>query len=115
MTSPSGPMVSIRDVHKRFGRTEVLRGVTLDVEAGEVVVILGPSGSGKSTLLRLISHLDRLDAGRIYVNGHLVGYEERDGKLRERSDGEASKARCRRRDGVPTLQPVPAHDRARQR
>ena len=74
-------MVSIQDVHKRFGCLDVLRGVTLDVAKGEVVVILGPSGSGKSTLLRLVSHLDRIDSGRIYVDGRMVGYEERSGKL----------------------------------
>jgi polar amino acid transport system ATP-binding protein len=94
MTDLIGPMVSIRDVHKRFHRLEVLRGVSFDVARGEAVVILGPSGSGKSTLLRLIAHLDRMDAGRIYVDGRLAGYEERDGKLRERSDAEASRARA---------------------
>jgi polar amino acid transport system ATP-binding protein len=87
-------MVRIEDVHKRFGRNEVLKGITFDVARGEVVVILGPSGSGKSTLLRLISHLDRLDAGRIYVNGHLVGYEDRGGKLREMGDRQASLQRA---------------------
>jgi len=87
-------MVSIQDVNKRFGRLEVLKGVTFDVARGEVIVILGPSGSGKSTLLRLVAHLDRLDNGRIYVNGHLVGYEERNGKLRETADRAASRARA---------------------
>jgi polar amino acid transport system ATP-binding protein len=87
-------MVSIQDVHKRFGKLEVLKGVTFDVAQGDVVVILGPSGSGKSTLLRLVAHLDRLDAGRIYVDGKLVGYEERGGKLRELSDAAASRARA---------------------
>jgi len=89
-----GPMVSMQNVHKRFGKLDVLRGVTFDVARGEVVVILGPSGSGKSTLLRLIAHLDRLDAGRIFVDGRLVGYEERAGKLRELSDAQASRARA---------------------
>jgi polar amino acid transport system ATP-binding protein len=87
-------MVRIEDVYKRFGRNEVLRGVTFDVDVGETVVILGPSGSGKSTLLRLISHLDALDRGRIYVDGRLVGYEEREGKLRELPDGQASRCRA---------------------
>jgi polar amino acid transport system ATP-binding protein len=90
----SAPMVQIQDVHKRFGRNEVLRGVSFDVQKGEVVVILGPSGSGKSTLLRLISHLDSLDSGRIYVDGRLVGYEERNGKLHALSDRAASIARA---------------------
>ncbi|MEX0750190.1 MAG: amino acid ABC transporter ATP-binding protein [Dehalococcoidia bacterium] len=87
-------MVQIQDVHKRFGKLEVLKGVTFDVEQGEVIVILGPSGSGKSTLLRLVAHLDGLDAGRIYVDGHLVGYEERGAKLRPLGDRAASKARA---------------------
>jgi polar amino acid transport system ATP-binding protein len=87
-------MVQIQDVHKRFGKLEVLRGVTFDVAQGEVIVILGPSGSGKSTLLRLIAHLDDIDAGRIYVDGKLVGYEDRGGRLRPLSDGAASKARA---------------------
>jgi len=87
-------MVQIQDVHKHFGKLAVLSGVTFDVEQGEVIVILGPSGSGKSTLLRLIAHLDDLDAGRIYVDGHLVGYEERAGRLRPLGDRAASKARA---------------------
>jgi polar amino acid transport system ATP-binding protein len=87
-------MISIRDVHKRFGRVEVLKGITFDVARGEAVVILGPSGSGKSTLLRLVAHLDRLDSGRILVDGALVGYTDRDGKLRELSDSAAARARA---------------------
>ncbi len=87
-------MVRIEDVHKRFGRLEVLKGVTFDVLRGEVIVILGPSGSGKSTLLRLISHLDELDRGRIYVDGKLVGYDERGGRLHRLSDRQASLARA---------------------
>jgi len=87
-------MVRIEDVYKRFGRNEVLRGITFDVRRGEVIVILGPSGSGKSTLLRLISHLDDIDRGRIYVDGRLVGYEERAGNLRALGDRQASLARA---------------------
>ncbi len=90
----AGATVRIEDVHKRFGRNEVLKGVTFDVAGGEVIVILGPSGSGKSTLLRLISHLDIIDRGRIYVDGRLVGYVERGGRLREMSDRQASLARA---------------------
>jgi polar amino acid transport system ATP-binding protein len=92
------PMVRVVDVHKRFGRNHVLRGVTFDVAKGETVVILGPSGSGKSTLLRLIAHLDLLDAGRIYIDGHLNGYEERGGRLRPL--GDASVAHYRREVGM---------------
>jgi len=67
-------MIEIRDLHKRFGSVEVLKGIDLDVEAGKVVCVIGPSGSGKSTLLRCINHLERPDAGYILVNGHFVGY-----------------------------------------
>ncbi|KKL88667.1 hypothetical protein LCGC14_1922380, partial [marine sediment metagenome] len=74
-------MVRSLDVHKRFGRLEVLRGVSMEVAKGEVVVIIGPSGSGKTTFLRCINHLERVDAGRIYVDGELVGYRERNGRL----------------------------------
>ncbi len=73
-------------VHKRFGRLEVLKGVDLEVARGEVVCVIGPSGSGKSTFLRCINHLEKIDAGRIEVNGHLIGYRERDGRLVEDSE-----------------------------
>jgi polar amino acid transport system ATP-binding protein len=87
-------MVSIQDVYKAFHKHEVLKGITFDVAAGDVVVILGPSGSGKSTLLRLVAHLDRIDSGRIYVDSRLVGYTERNGKLKELHDRDASRARA---------------------
>ncbi len=97
MTGGTGvfPMVRIEDVYKRFGRVEVLRGVSLDVQAGQTIVILGPSGSGKSTLLRLVAHLDQLDRGRIYVDGELNGYEEHNGNLRPLPDARASAARAK--------------------
>jgi polar amino acid transport system ATP-binding protein len=79
-------VVSAVDVEKRFGRLHVLKGVTLDVRRGETVCIIGPSGSGKSTFLRCINHLEKIDGGRIEVNGHLIGYRERDGKLVEDSE-----------------------------
>ena len=95
----SGPMVRIEDVCKRFGKLEVLRGITFDVRKGETIVILGPSGSGKSTLLRLIAHLDSLDAGRIYVDGELNGYANRaSGKPQPLSD--AKVAACRANIGM---------------
>jgi polar amino acid transport system ATP-binding protein len=73
-----------KDVHKRFGSHEVLRGVSLEVRRGEVVCIIGPSGSGKTTFLRCLNHLERIDRGRIEVDGKLVGYRERpDGRLIE--------------------------------
>jgi polar amino acid transport system ATP-binding protein len=82
----ASPIVSIEEVHKSFGRLEVLCGVTLRVARGEVVVVIGPSGSGKTTLLRCINHLERIDRGRIEVNGHPVGYRvDAKGRLREES------------------------------
>src|SRR3990172_7393556 len=88
------PTLSCLDVHKRFGKLEVLRGITMDVARGQVVVIVGPSGSGKSTLLRCINHLERLDIGYIYVDGELVGYREKDGRLIEDSEGEIARKRA---------------------
>jgi polar amino acid transport system ATP-binding protein len=88
MSQPAAPaatrgLVEISNVHKSFGHVEVLRGVSLTVQPGEVVVVLGPSGSGKSTLLRTINHLEKVDAGHIAVDGDLVGYKARGGKLHE--------------------------------
>ena len=78
------PILRMTGVRKSFGPLEVLRDVSLEVQRGETVVIIGPSGSGKTTLLRCINHLERIDAGRIEVNGHPVGYRAgRDGALRE--------------------------------
>ncbi|WP_381798330.1 amino acid ABC transporter ATP-binding protein [Streptomyces niveus] len=68
------PLVVAHGVHKRFGHLEVLRGIDLDVRAGEVVVLMGPSGSGKSTFLRCINHLEQIDAGSIHVGGRLIGH-----------------------------------------
>jgi len=87
------PMVRCIDVHKRFGRLEVLRGVGMQVGRGEVVVLIGPSGSGKTTLLRCINHLEVVDKGRIYVDGELVGYREDRGRLREDSEQEVARKR----------------------
>jgi ABC-type histidine transport system ATPase subunit len=67
-------MVKAERVRKRFGRLEVLKGVSLEVEPGQVVCIIGPSGSGKSTFLRCVNHLEKIDAGRLWVDGELVGY-----------------------------------------
>ncbi|MCE1163617.1 MAG: ATP-binding cassette domain-containing protein, partial [Thiomonas sp.] len=66
-------MVKAEGVHKRFGALEVLKGVSLDVQRGEVVCLLGASGSGKSTFLRCINHLEQIDSGRLWVDGELVG------------------------------------------
>jgi len=76
-------MVRAEGLRKSFGRAEVLRGIDLSVARQEVVCIIGPSGSGKSTLLRCINHLEKINAGRLWVAGELVGYRERAGKLYE--------------------------------
>ena len=89
------PSVSARDVRKRFGKNEVLHGVSLDVAKGEVVCVIGPSGSGKTTFLRCINHLEKIDEGRIEVEGELVGYRERqDGTLEEDSEAEIARKRA---------------------
>ncbi|MFI6094397.1 amino acid ABC transporter ATP-binding protein [Lentzea sp. NPDC051213] len=86
-------MIEILGVHKSFGSLEVLRGVSLTVAAGEVVVVLGPSGSGKSTLLRTINHLEKVDRGFITIDGSLIGYQRRGGKLHELKEREILKQR----------------------
>ncbi|MFD4675648.1 amino acid ABC transporter ATP-binding protein [Lentzea sp. NPDC058450] len=86
-------MIEVLGVHKSFGSLEVLRGVSLDVAAGEVVVVLGPSGSGKSTLLRTINHLEKVDRGYITIDGDLIGYRRRGGKLHELKEREILKQR----------------------
>ena len=89
------PMVRIRGLRKRFGAKEVLCGIDLDVRAGSVMCIIGPSGSGKSTLLSCINHLERIDGGRMWVGGELVGYRERAGKLYELPEGKVAGMRAR--------------------
>ncbi|MFL5822578.1 MAG: amino acid ABC transporter ATP-binding protein [Solirubrobacteraceae bacterium] len=79
-------MVTAEGVHKRFGLLEVLKGINLEVRRGEVMCMLGPSGSGKSTFLRCINHLEKINSGRLTVDGELVGYRESDGKLHELRD-----------------------------
>lgn len=81
-------MIEAQRVRKHFGRNEVLRGIDLLVPIGGVVVLIGPSGSGKSTFLRCINHLERIDAGRLFVDGELVGYRQRGDKLYELKDRE---------------------------
>ena len=87
------PMVEASDVHKSFGRVEVLRGIDLTVQPGEVACVIGPSGSGKSTFLRCINHLERIDAGQMRVNGELIGYREAGGKLYELRESEVARQR----------------------
>jgi polar amino acid transport system ATP-binding protein len=90
------PMVRAESVHKSFGRNEVLRGIDIEVAPREVMCIIGPSGSGKSTFLRCINHLEKIDAGRLWVDGELVGYQERGGRLHELPDREV----CRKRSEI---------------
>ncbi|HCD1918063.1 amino acid ABC transporter ATP-binding protein [Corynebacterium striatum] len=87
-------MISAQNVHKSFGSLNVLKGITLEVQPGEVACLLGPSGSGKSTFLRCCNHLEKVTAGRLYVDGDLIGYRERDGALYEISEKEAAAQRA---------------------
>jgi len=87
-------MVKAEAVRKRFARNEVLKGITLEVQPGEVLCLLGPSGSGKSTFLRCINHLEKIDSGRLSVDGELVGYREEGGKLHELHESEVARKRA---------------------
>jgi polar amino acid transport system ATP-binding protein len=89
------PMVKAESVRKSFGRLEVLRGISLEVAAGEVMCLLGPSGSGKSTFLRCINHLEKIDSGRLAVDGQLVGYRQAGDKLYELRESEIARERSR--------------------
>ena len=86
-------MVKAESVCKNFGALKVLRGVTLEIGRGHVMVLIGPSGSGKSTFLRCINHLEVVNAGRLYVDGELIGYRERGDKLFEMAPRNAAKQR----------------------
>jgi polar amino acid transport system ATP-binding protein len=88
MAAERTPMVDAVNVHKSFGKNEVLKGITLTVAPGDVMVLLGPSGSGKSTFLRCINHLETVDAGELKVDGSLVGYREAKGKIYEQRESE---------------------------
>ncbi|HEY0756327.1 MAG TPA: amino acid ABC transporter ATP-binding protein [Ktedonobacteraceae bacterium] len=90
-------MVRGEQIVKSFGTLTVLNGVDLSVQRGQVVVIIGPSGSGKTTLLRCLNHLEKIDGGRIYIDGQLLGYREQEGRMYE--DREASIARLRSQIG----------------
>ena len=93
MAAAATPMVKAEQVHKWYGRFEVLKGIDLEVAPREVMCIVGPSGSGKSTFLRCINHLERNHSGRLSVDGELVGYRERGGKLYEMRDKEVARQR----------------------
>ncbi|WP_107101196.1 amino acid ABC transporter ATP-binding protein [Peterkaempfera griseoplana] len=83
-------MVRAEGVHKSYGPVEVLKGIDLEVKRGEVFCLIGPSGSGKSTFLRCINHLEKINAGRLWVDGGLVGYQQRGDKLHELKDREVA-------------------------
>ena len=91
---PTGDIVvDARDVEKWFGKLHVLKGVSMEVRRQQVVVIIGASGSGKTTFIRCINHLERIQKGRIFVNGHLIGYREENGKLVEDREQNIAKQR----------------------
>ena len=87
------PALRVEGVRKSYGHVEVLKGIDMQVKPGEVACLVGPSGSGKSTFLRCINHLEKINSGRLYVNGELVGYQEKKGRLYELSD----RVVCRKR------------------
>jgi len=93
MNGDGAPMVRAEQVEKWFGRTQVLRGINLEVAEREVCCIIGPSGSGKSTFLRCINHLEVVDAGRLSVAGELIGYRQRGDKLHEMREKEVARQR----------------------
>ena len=99
ISSPSVPadssiIVKAEKVNKYFGSLHVLKDIDLEVRKNEVVVIIGPSGSGKSTLLRCINHLEKINSGHIYVNGRMIGYYEKNGKLVEESEKNIARQRA---------------------
>jgi polar amino acid transport system ATP-binding protein len=87
-------MVRAEEVHKHFRRLHVLKGVSLEIQHGEVVCLIGPSGSGKSTFLRCVNHLEKIDAGRLWVDGELVGYRQVGDKLYEQRDADVCRDRA---------------------
>ncbi|HEY7486875.1 MAG TPA: amino acid ABC transporter ATP-binding protein [Streptosporangiaceae bacterium] len=89
----AGLVVKAENLHKQFGRLAVLRGIDLEVKPGEVMCVIGPSGSGKSTFLRCINHLEKINGGRLWVNGHLVGYRQKGDRLYELRDREVAAQR----------------------
>jgi len=87
------PMVKAESVHKSFGLAHILKGIDLEVNPREVFCLIGPSGSGKSTFLRCINHLEQISSGRLYVDGHLVGYRQKGDKLYELKEQEVAAQR----------------------
>ena len=95
MSTETEHLVRAVNVTKSFGTNEVLKGIDLTVDQGEVVCLLGPSGSGKTTFLRLINQMETLTGGRIWVGGELVGIQERGGRLHMRTDKDIARQRSR--------------------
>jgi polar amino acid transport system ATP-binding protein len=89
----SDPVVKAEAVCKSYGSVEVLKGIDLEVMPGDVTCLVGPSGSGKTTFLRCMNHLEKINSGRLAINGELVGYREHKGKLHELKDKEVCKQR----------------------
>ena len=94
MTATAVPMVQAEAVHKSFGALEVLCGIDLVVQRGQVMCIVGPSGSGKSTFLRCVNHLEKIDGGRLSVDGSLVGYRRVGDRLHELREKEVAQKRA---------------------
>jgi polar amino acid transport system ATP-binding protein len=93
-------VVDARDVNKWFGRLHVLKDVCIQVKRQETVVVIGPSGSGKTTFIRCVNHLEKIQSGRIFVNGHLIGYRETDGGKKLAEDKEKNIAAQRQEIGM---------------
>jgi polar amino acid transport system ATP-binding protein len=93
-------VVEARDVNKWFGRLHVLKDVSIQVKLQETVVVIGPSGSGKTTFIRCVNHLEKIQSGRIFVNGHLIGYRETDGGKKLAEDKEKNIAAQRQEIGM---------------
>ncbi len=92
-SEPASPLVEVKGLYKRFGHTDVLRGIDLSIEKSEVVCLIGPSGSGKSTLLRCMAGLETYDTGEIRIEGDMLGYVERGGRRVRASAGEINRVR----------------------
>src|SRR3954462_7992753 len=90
-----GPIVQAEDVYKSFGHTEVLRGIDLTVMPKETVVLIGPSGSGKTTFLRCINHLEKIQQGRIFIGGQLIGYRKEGERMVEDTERNIAAQRAR--------------------
>jgi ABC-type polar amino acid transport system ATPase subunit len=96
LTRPDGrALVRVVDLHKRFGDLEVLKGINLEVAVGEKLTIIGPSGSGKTTLLRCINHLEKPNAGHVYIDGELVGERAIGDRYVEMKDREIARVRAK--------------------